>query len=490
MIKDAINFDIFKETYDSLNCTDASVISDAVLVEDNPEDVSEVVQDDTKFREIVDIDYKKRVIEFWRSGQKKRRNIESVKNRFKKVINVTQLYRWEAQVAEGGSRTDKLLYISQYVLEQFNSASDRNLSIHDLDLKRWALKAREVVHLPSQLFTASSKWIHNFKIQHGIVSRKINKFVTQAHILNKAELLEQSSNYVSQVKLEIGLLGTANVYNSDQSGFNLETHAGRTLASKGSLKVECLAQSLNSLTHSYTIQPLISADGILKSPLLIVLQETSGRFGPIIQKSMYKADNILVFATKSGKLTSDIVIKWFKNVFLPNGGKKSILCLDSWSGQTEKKFENIDKGNKEVKILTIPTGTTGFTQPLDVYVFRPWKNFLKKFSDLILLYNYDINLHLRNNILKIQSLIHNQFSSPRFQNMIKYAWWKSGYIEEKPDRCETPVDFCLKNCGTVCKICNNIAVIKCAWCTNSLCMEHFFAKEDKAIPHYCHEYKE
>lgn len=91
LIKDAINFDIFKETYDT-------------------EDVSEVVQDDTKFREIVDIDYKKRVIEFWRFGQKKRRNIESVRNRFKKVINVTQLYRWEAQVAEGESRTDKLLY--------------------------------------------------------------------------------------------------------------------------------------------------------------------------------------------------------------------------------------------------------------------------------------------------------------------------------------------------------------------------------------------
>jgi len=56
---------------------------------------------------------------------------------------------------------------------------------------------------------------------------------------------------VSQVKLELGLLGTTNVYNSDESGFNLETYAGRTLTSKGCLKVGCLAQSLNSLTHSY-----------------------------------------------------------------------------------------------------------------------------------------------------------------------------------------------------------------------------------------------
>jgi len=46
----------------------------------------------------------------------------------------------------------------------------------------------------------------------------------------------------------------------------------------------------------------------------------------------------------------------------------------------------------------------------------------KTFStDLVILHNYDINLHLRNNILKTQLLIHNQFSSPRFVNMFKYA---------------------------------------------------------------------
>jgi len=50
-------------------------------------------------------------------------------------------------------------------------------------------------------------------------------------------------------------------------------HAGRTLALKGTLKVESLAQSVNSLTHSYTI-PIITASGLLKSPLLIVKKKT------------------------------------------------------------------------------------------------------------------------------------------------------------------------------------------------------------------------
>ncbi|EFN75853.1 hypothetical protein EAI_16727, partial [Harpegnathos saltator] len=175
-----------------------------------------------------------------------------------------------------------------------------------------------------------------------------------------------------------------------------------------------VVQSLNSLTHSYTIQPILSASGVLKSPLLIVLQETGDHFGPIVQKTMYKADNIVTFASTSGKLTSDLAIKWFEDVYLPNFGERSVLCFNSWKGQTEKQFDNIDKGGKDVKIMTIPAGATGMIQPLDVYTFRPWKNFLKQFSDLILLYHYDVNLHLRNNVLKIQSLIHNQFSSPRF----------------------------------------------------------------------------
>lgn len=178
------------------------------------------------------------------------------------------------------------------------------------------------------------------------------------------------------------------------------------------------------------------------------------------------------------------------DAFLPNVSEASTLCLDSWTGQTEEKFDVIDKRGKRVKILTIPAGTTGMIQPLDVYTFRPWKNFLKHFSDLIILYNYDINLHLRNNILKIQSssLIHNQFSSPRFVNLFKYAWWKSGYTSEKPEKCATPVEYCFENCDTHCRFCTNISIIKCAWCNESLCIQHFFAPDYNASPHYCKKY--
>jgi len=47
-----------------------------------------------------------------------------------------QLYRWEKQVANNGVRKEKLEYISTYVFEQFQRATDQYLPIHDIDLKR------------------------------------------------------------------------------------------------------------------------------------------------------------------------------------------------------------------------------------------------------------------------------------------------------------------------------------------------------------------
>jgi len=274
-------------------------------------------------------EYKKRAVEFWRSGKKKRRSFETVQHKFKKVPSIKYLYNWEQQIEEGGTRNKKLLKISEFVLEEFNNALDKSVAVHDFDLKRWALKARAKVNLDIQLFTASKRWIHNFKLKHGIVSRKINKFVTQRQIDKNEELLQSSSDYVSKVRSEIKNIEVENVYNSYQSGFNLESHAGRTLSFRGTLKVESLAQSLNSLTHSYTIQPTISASGELKSPLMIVLQESKGNFGPLIEKTIYKARNIVTFASKSGKMTSELSTSWYKDVFLPNTKEDSLLLLDS-----------------------------------------------------------------------------------------------------------------------------------------------------------------
>ena len=81
-------------------------------------------------------------------------------------------------------------------------------------------------------------------------------------------------------------------------------HSGITLVIESRRQVEYVVQSIFSTTHSYTIQPTIFADGKLLSPLYLVLKEPSGKFGIIVQETIFQPINVFVAASKSGKLTS------------------------------------------------------------------------------------------------------------------------------------------------------------------------------------------
>ena len=89
----------------------------------------------------------------------------------------------------------------------------------------------------------------------------------------------------------------------------------------------------------------------------------------------------------------------FRRHTAPN--KKSVL-LDSWSKRNSKILESIPKTKEYVKIENIPTRRAARIQPF------------------------------RNIITQIQPHIHNQFSSPRFLNLTKYAWYIRGCWQEEP----------------------------------------------------------
>lgn len=178
---------------------------------------------------------------------------------------------------------------------------------------------------------------------------------------------------------------------------------------------------------------------------------------------------------------------WLQEAYFPNMGSESVLLIDSWSGHCPRIISDLTPAEKHVTTMIIPKGTTGKLQPLDVYGFRIWKNFAKKFSDIVVLLENDINLHQRNNIIKLQSLIHNQLSSPRYTNLFKYSWFKSGYTEDRPEEFVNPVHYSFEGTSPICNVenCNNIAIIRCSWCKQSLCLKHFFVDY-----HYCNIYNE
>jgi len=129
---------------------------------------------------------------------------------------------------------------------------------------RWASRVQEM-HQDSK----TQKYGRRFKNAHNIISRKVTKFVTKNDLENKC-IIENVKYYVN---CYFDWYGQENIYNSNQSGFQLELHSDRTLSHKGVKKIEAVIQSILATTHNYTIQSPISADDKILSPLFIILRE-------------------------------------------------------------------------------------------------------------------------------------------------------------------------------------------------------------------------
>ena len=285
-----------------------------------------------------------------------------------------------------------------------------------------------------------------------------------------------------------------NVFNTDQSGFNLEIHSGRTLDFRGVKHVLAVCEQINLTTHSYTIQPIISATGKFVSPLFVVLKENNDKFGPMVRNELRDIpSNVYVTCSTSGKMTKAHLKEFYNKVLFDKIPDKSMVLVDSWTSYKDKNLieSSLNSKNKQdVQLFLIPEGCTPFIQPCDVYFFRPYKNFVRNLEELVLQYDDNIYIKTRLKIIHIQSITHNQFSSPRYNPMIKYAFISSGYNVGDKNDFINPVDFSFKKLepGTnKCQfneLCDNFVIIKCGWCNKYLCLNHLFI--DKL--HICDEY--
>lgn len=108
------------------------------------------------------------------------------------------------------------------------------------------------------------------------------------------------------------------IFNTDQSGFNYIVNTNRTLSHMSERITTATVNSLFPLTHSYTIQPLLSMSGQLTGRLYVNLREKDGKFGPQVINTMANFSNLYVTCTSSGKLNKNLV---------KNG---RITCLKTW----------------------------------------------------------------------------------------------------------------------------------------------------------------
>lgn len=139
-------------------------------------------------------------------------------------------------------------------------------------------------------FKASLSWVHRFKKRHNIVSRNITKVVPrkEANPVARAQVSQILEDFRSQFKDQTRDFDPDFVFNTDQSGFNLELLSTSTLKFRGAQKVHSTVKATHSMTHSYTVQFLISKSGLLLAPVLTIFQEKDGKFGKRVLRDMLK----------------------------------------------------------------------------------------------------------------------------------------------------------------------------------------------------------
>lgn len=219
-------------------------------------------------------------------------------------------------------------------------------------------------------------------------------------------------------------------------------------------------------------------DGTLHSPMLVVLQESNGKFGNRVAQTMKRPPNLVLKAAKSHIVTKEIVQDWFINQYFPVAGDKSLLLVDALPAYKDRSIINALKPESaEYDVMIIPEGGTKYVQPLDVLFFRQWKIFAKFIHDHVLNEDIDVNMFSRDEIITLQSLIHNQFCNEKFRTFRIESWKRSGYIDTN-EPFVNPVDYCFNLTGECyTDNCDGYPMIKCSYCDKELCFQHFFLDE-------------
>ena len=77
-------------------------------------------------------------------------------------------------------------------------ARSQLLSVHEMDIKHWALKKTKEIN--DTAFVATDFWLHQFERRHHICGRKITKLVTKRQVVNEEDIRQSADQFVMQVQ--------------------------------------------------------------------------------------------------------------------------------------------------------------------------------------------------------------------------------------------------------------------------------------------------
>ena len=93
-------------------------------------------------------------------------------------------------------------------------------------------------------------------------------------------------DWIENQRFLISNYSSHQILNSDHCSFQQEYVSPRTLSFTGERTTEVTVKKMNNITHSYTVQPITSADGQLLHKFFLILQEKENEFGKRVEKKI------------------------------------------------------------------------------------------------------------------------------------------------------------------------------------------------------------
>ena len=190
--------------------------------------------------------------------------------------------------------------------------------------------------------------------------------------------ISDAQDCVEDIRPIISNYSSREILNSDHYSFQQEYVFVRTLSFTSERTSEVAVRKKSNITHSYTVQPITSADAHLLDRFLLILQEKENQFGKRVPTDLDVPPNVVVQASKSGKSSGEKHGIFLNEVFRPLVGKKFLLFLDCWKTQTDlKKFRAVFP-NQNSPLLIYPKRSNGHIQLQDLPLFRSWRLIYKR----------------------------------------------------------------------------------------------------------------
>lgn len=147
------------------------------------------------------------------------------------------------------------------------------------------------------------------------------------------------------------------------------------------------------------------------------------------------------------------------NIFHDEAHKNSLLIMDNFSAHKDESVKNI-LNNKGISHAFLFPGSTGVSQPLDVYVNSQLKANLKKkfctnsFDHLLNYKKESFNLYVRKNkvlpfipkeqsisetVLDVIDIVDREFNNERFKKGVNKTFMKAGLIDASLSEAELNV---------------------------------------------------